>query len=75
MSELVETYGFSFINVEKLLLDHLLKKVPENERVGASFDAQSIIKVLILLFWGCQLQITALVVVVPVKDRNGVGIA
>lgn len=57
VSELVETYGFSFINVEKLLLDHLLKKVPENERIGASFDAQSVIKVstVICMLWGnCQ---------------------
>jgi hypothetical protein len=45
VSELVETYGFKFINVEKLLLQHLLQKVPENQRVGASFDAQDVIKV------------------------------
>ncbi|XP_076449960.1 uncharacterized protein LOC143286307 [Babylonia areolata] len=44
VSELVETYGFTFINVEKLLLNHLLKKVPENDRVGASFDPQDVIK-------------------------------
>ncbi|KAL8559351.1 hypothetical protein ACOMHN_045071 [Nucella lapillus] len=44
VSELVETYRFSFINVEKLLLNHLLKKVPETDRVGASFDPQDAIK-------------------------------
>ncbi|KAK7099513.1 uncharacterized protein [Littorina saxatilis] len=44
VSELVETYGFSFINVEKVLLNHLLKKVPEADRVGASFDVQDVIK-------------------------------
>ncbi|KAK7476902.1 hypothetical protein BaRGS_00031841 [Batillaria attramentaria] len=44
LSELVETYGFTFINVEKLLLRHLVKQVPEPDPLDTTFDAQDVIK-------------------------------
>lgn len=44
VSELVETYGFTFINVEKLLLRHLVKQVPEPDPLDTTFDAQDVIK-------------------------------
>lgn len=77
LSELVETYGFTFINVEKLLLKYLVKQVPEPDPLDTTFDAQDVIKEdpqLVSLHWlleevSRQMEVTSMRFIVDIMPN------